>query len=382
MEIEALVQRIGSSTAEAMHGEPQHAASRDALTGLPNRRALEQKLQSLRTDRHAGRRLAAMRIDLDRFRQINDALGYAAGDHVLCHVARVLGDLGQNAGFAARVGDDEFVVLVDGDQPAPRLGRFAGRIIDLLSQPVAFAGQECRFGASVGIAVAETAAQHERLLTSADIALDRAKASGRNRWVMFTDRMRQDLLRGKALSDDLLRAVDRREFSVVYQPQVDARTEHIVGVEALLRWHHPERGVLTPREFLSTAEDLGIVGVIDRMVMQQATQDDAGWQSRGLKIPRIAVNVSGRRLRDPALPGDIRQGSIAPDRLSVEILESVFVDEEDQVLSWNIDQLREMGVEIELDDFGTGHSSIVGLIRLKPTRLKIDRHFVDQAPGT
>lgn len=394
----ALVEQRNSAL-EVAKANLEHASLHDALTGLANRRYLDQELQRRKVEvdpdtvrpGQGTERLSVLHIDLDRFKQINDAFGHAAGDFVLRHVASVLRTETRSGDFAARVGGDEFVILCHGGRDKKQLGEFASRIIKALSKPVSYEGQECRFGASIGIAVAQPGASGEegegasenissaeQLLIDADIALYRAKSAGRNRWAFFTDALQAEVLAAKLLSDQILRAIDNREFHVLYQPQVNAHTGAVTGVEALLRWSHPTRGTLLPTDFISAAEDLNVMPQIDAIVLEHVMRDDARWRELGLTVPRIAVNVSGRRLRDPELIRDIKEGGLDPSRLSLEILESVFVDEEDEVLAWNIDQLREMGVEIELDDFGTGHSSIVGLINLKPKRLKIDRTFVEQ----
>ncbi len=388
-----------NSALEVAKSDLEHASRHDALTGLANRRFLDQELQRRNAEGGQGNprrgevpgQMSVLHIDLDRFKQINDAFGHAAGDFVLRHVASVLRTETRAGDFAARVGGDEFVILCHGGRDKAQLGEFASRIIAELSKPLQYQGHECRFGASIGIAVglpcgvagasermSEDISAVDQLLIDADIALYQAKAAGRNRWAFFTDALQAEVLASKVLSDQILRAIDNAEFEVLYQPQICAHTETVTGVEALLRWRHPIRGVLLPTEFMQVAEDLNVMPQIDAMVLRQVMRDDAIWQRAGLLIPRVAINVSGRRLRDPDLIKDIKEGGMDPARLSIEILESVFVDDDDEVLAWNIDQLREMGVNIELDDFGTGHSSIVGLINLKPHRLKIDRAFVEQ----
>ncbi|MEM9640772.1 MAG: EAL domain-containing protein [Pseudomonadota bacterium] len=396
----AVIEERNSALEEAQ-SDLEYASLHDALTNLPNRRYLDHELRrrtrssdydpDIRPTQEFNN-ISVLHIDLDRFKQINDSLGHAAGDHVLCHVAQVLRTETRAGDFAARVGGDEFVILCHGGRDHDQLGQFARRIVDALSTPIQFEGQECRFGASIGIAMgnweeiagdlSEDETPARQLLINADIALYKAKAAGRNRWAYFSDELQAEVLEAKTLSDDILRAIDLGAFEVAYQPQICAHNGEIVGVEALVRWPHPSRGVLLPSDFMSVAMDLNVLPQIDALVMEKAIRDDAVLRREGLLIPRLSVNVSGWRLRDRKLIEDIKAGDINPQRLSVEILESVFVDDDDEVLNWNIDQLREMGVDIELDDFGTGHSSLVGLIRLKPHRLKIDRSFIEQTLTT
>ncbi len=366
---------------EEAQAELEHASLHDALTELPNRRYLDRVLRK-RSDaaRNGQTGLAALHIDLDRFKQINDAFGHDAGDHVLSVVADILREHTREGDFAARVGGDEFVVLStveDGDNAA--LGRFAGRLLEQLRKPVKYGPHECRYGGSIGIALS-TDADHDpkKLLINADIALYRAKTSGRNKWAFFSESLQQEVLEEKELADDILRGLDREEFGTLYQAQFNLADMSLAGAEVLLRWDHPEKGQLEPSHFVRIAEDLNVLRQIDQIVLQQAMYDDARWRAEGLEVPGLAVNVSGLRLRDPDLIEDIKRGGIEPGRLSVELLEAIFLDDEDEVMAWNLDQLREMGVSIELDDFGTGHSSIIGLVKLKPNRIKIDRQFVEQ----
>ncbi|MEM8788761.1 MAG: EAL domain-containing protein [Pseudomonadota bacterium] len=386
-ELEASKREVEDRNAELIRAkqEHEHSSKHDALTDLANRRYLDAELKRrIKRAEKRGEELAVLHFDLDRFKQINDAHGHDAGDHVLRHVADVLRRETRRGDFPARVGGDEFVVLSRPGRDLEALGRFAARLIEAFGKPLRYDGVELRYGASVGIAVAPAdmaAEDREKLLIHADIALYRAKREGRGRWAFFSEELQAEVRAAKDLSDAILRGLDRGEFTTRYQPQFCARTRELAGVEALLRWDHPERGLLEPAQFMAMARDLNVVHRLDALVMKRAMADDTRWAATGNRVPRLSVNVSGQRLRDPGLVEDILDGEIDPARLSIEVLESVFMDDEDEVLAWNIDQLREMGVDIELDDFGTGHSSIVGLIKLKPRRLKIDRHFVEQTLG-
>ncbi|MGY6570266.1 MAG: bifunctional diguanylate cyclase/phosphodiesterase [Salinarimonas sp.] len=369
-------------------------ALHDSLTGLPNRRYLDRILlgtaepagsifldgTGTNTARTGERRLALLHVDLDRFKQINDTLGHAAGDAMLVHAAEVLRAQTDADMFVARIGGDEFVVFCTGRDEAA-LAALAGRIVEAMRKPVVFEGHECRFGVSIGIAhgarcISGDEAVGKRLLIDADIALYRAKKRGRNRYEFFTQALQAEIVETKKLADDILRGMENDEFEPFYQPQFDARSREIVGVEALLRWRHPNLGLLTPDRFMRVAEELNVVSAIDRLVLEQGLRDHAAWRAAGLSIPTLSVNVSARRLHDEELIQQLRSMKIAPGIVAFELVESIFLDEEDEVAMANIDAIKKLGIDIEIDDFGTGYGSIVSLMKLQPARLKIDRQFI------
>jgi EAL domain-containing protein (putative c-di-GMP-specific phosphodiesterase class I) len=237
-------------------------------------------------------------------------------------------------------------------------------------------GHECRCGVSVGIAFQRGRIDDKRLLIDADIALYRAKGRGRNRYEFFTEALQAEIVSTKQMADDILNGIERGQFVAWYQPQFDARTRKICGVEALARWEHPSRGVVPPDVFMPIAEDLNVVATIDRMILEQTLGWMQAWRARGLVVPRASVNVSARRLRDENLVKSLKKLDIAPGTISFELVESIYLDESDEIVSFNIDQIRELGIDIEIDDFGTGYASIVSLLKLRPRRLKIDRQLV------
>jgi EAL domain-containing protein (putative c-di-GMP-specific phosphodiesterase class I) len=193
---------------------------------------------------------------------------------------------------------------------------------------------------------------------------------------LFTNDLRTALVKKQQCADDILTSLDRGEFGCVYQPQFCASSLKVSGIEVLVRWHHPKRGMLSPIEFLDTAEELGVVSRLDQIVLERALADVAVWEAQGLPVPRISVNVSGRRLRDPALPAWIDHLGERAKNISFELLESIFLDDSDDLLKSNLQAIRDLGISIEVDDFGTGHASIVGLLNLRPDRLKIDRQLI------
>lgn len=355
----------------------RHAALHDSLTGLPNRCYLDEKLAVCAEKcRREDVPLGALHIDLDRFKQINDALGHAAGDAVLRHVAAILLRGVTAADFVARVGGDEFVVLCAGREVV-ELGTVACRLIAELEQPLVFEGKECWFGASIGIAAMRGAEiKSEELLVNADIALYRAKKHGRSRHEFFSGDIQREIIRYKATADGVLAGLKRAEFLPYYQPQISADSARIVGVEALARWRHPVEGVLGPAQFLQIAEDLGVVAALDKVILERAIEDFARWRAAGLIVPKLSVNVSARRLLDRDLIRSVSLLDLPRGAISFELLETVFLDEVNETIAWNIDMLKEMGIDIELDDFGSGHASIISLVKLGPDAIKIDRELV------
>jgi diguanylate cyclase (GGDEF)-like protein/PAS domain S-box-containing protein len=363
---------------EAARARIEYNAMHDTLTGLPNRRYLDEVLT-----KHAsacalsGRSIALLHIDLDRFKQINDTLGHTAGDAMLVHVAQLLRANLRRDEFVARVGGDEFVIVCPFSGNGERLTRLAEAIIEQVRRPIPYEGHLCRFGASIGIAAQKGAAVDPKLLLiDADIALYRAKGRGKNRYEVFSEALQTEAVNVKRIADDILRGIEQNEFVPHYQPLLDAQTLEVVGVEALARWLHPTDGTLAPAVFLKIAEDLNAVSSIDRLILEQALADFSRWSAAGLPVSSVSVNVSFRRLYDQQLLENLRGLHIEPGTLSFELLESIFLDEPDEFVRWNLDQIRELGIDIDIDDFGTGHASIVSLLKLNPRRFKIDRQFL------
>lgn len=354
----------------------EHVALHDSLTGLPNRRYLDEMLAE--TGQHD--RMALLHLDLDRFKQINDTLGHAAGDAMLMHASKVITANAGSADFVARIGGDEFIVVSHG-RDDDDLSALADRIIEEMRQPVYYRGHQCRFGVSIGIA-ANSGVDAKQLLVNADLALYRAKGRGRNRYEFFNEELQSEIVRTKQVADEILGGLERDEFVAYYQPQFDARTLEIVGVEALSRWKHPRRGILAPDAYLKVAEELNVVALIDRIVLKDALENFERWSRSHLNIPRVSVNVSARRLEDKDLIKGLRELAIKEGTVSFELVESIFLDENDDLVTWNIEHIKELGIDIEIDDFGTGYASIVSLLKLRPRRLKIDRQLVTPITGS
>ncbi|MDX8528093.1 EAL domain-containing protein [Mesorhizobium sp. MSK_1335] len=364
---------------ESAKARIEHVALHDSLTDLPNRRYLDQMLENYAAKaRLNGGYAALLHVDLDRFKHINDTLGHAAGDAMLVHASSVLQSNVGDRGFVARIGGDEFVVLCTVHDDASQAAVLANRIIEQMRRPVYYHGHQCRFGVSVGISIDNgNDADARQLLVNADIALYRAKRRGRNRHEFFSGELQSEIVKTKRIADEILAGLERNEFVAYYQPQFDAKTLEIVGVEALARWKHPERGILAPDVFLKIAEELNVVSVIDRKILQQSLLDFEAWTAERIGIPRVSVNVSARRLQDEELLKSLRDLNIRKGTLSFELVESIFLDDNDDLVTWNVEQIKELGIDIEIDDFGTGYASIVSLLKLQPRRLKIDRQLVD-----
>jgi len=361
---------------EAARVSIEYNALHDVLTGLPNRRYLDEKMRSIDQDGLGG--MAVLHMDLDRFKQINDTLGHAAGDAMLVRASSVLRENCRESDFVARVGGDEFVVLTTMDAGRIYLATLAEQIVKQMRLPVSFQGHECRFGVSIGIAMdSGTTIDCKRLLINADIALYRAKRRGRNRFEFFTDALQAEVVRTTRVADEILSGLERNEFVTYYQPQFDAHTLDVVGVESLVRWMHPTEGIKYPDSFLAVAEELSVVSSIDRMILEHSLADLDRWEAAGIYVPRASVNVSQRRLHDEDLIAGLREMQIKPGRISFELVESIYLDESDAVVASNIEELKKLGIEIEIDDFGTGYASIVSLQKLRPKRLKIDRQLVE-----
>lgn len=362
---------------EAAKARIEHDALHDFLTGLPNRRYLDEVI-SKRTIMNVAREgLAILHVDLDRFKQINDTLGHRAGDAMLQHAARVLRDCTGPQDVVARIGGDEFVVVTPFTGSSFKLSRLSDTIIQKIREPVNFEGHICRIGASIGICQDEDpAADPRQMLLNADIALYRAKRLGRNRFDFFTSDIQAEVINTKKMSDEVLEGLEKREFIPFYQLQFCARSLNVAGVETLARWRHPVRGLLAPASFLSIAEDLEAVAAIDSSLMEQALSDFQRWRLDGVPVPRLSVNVSAKRLSDPNLAQELERFAIEPGTFSFELLETIFLDDCDPVAIRNLEMLRAAGIDIEIDDFGTGHASIVSLLTVNPQTLKIDRELV------
>jgi diguanylate cyclase (GGDEF)-like protein/PAS domain S-box-containing protein len=363
----------------------RYLAYHDGLTGLANRSMFFERCGDIlrRAQRH-GRRMAILFIDLDHFKSVNDSLGHLAGDVLLIEVARrLLQDL-RDLDLVARLGGDEFAVLLEEIAQPSDAATVALKILGSLAQPVAIGGDEVRITASIGISCfPDDADQVENLLRQADAAMYVAKQEGRDRYQFFSPDLTARVMNRLATASALKVALDRGEFRVHYQPAVDARTGEIVGLEALLRWQHPQRGLLLPNEFIQVAEDTGVIDAIGRWVLTMACRQLALWQKSGHEGLSMKVNLSPLQFRQPTLVHDMKRillaSGVRKGTLEIEITESAAMsnpDRSERVLQ----DMLDLGIRVSLDDFGTGHSSLAQLSRFPIHGLKLDRSLVCGLP--
>ncbi|WP_321379331.1 EAL domain-containing protein [Rhizobium sp.] len=356
----------------------EYNALHDPLTGLANRRKFDRELDMLTLLGKAGRaRFTILHLDLDRFKEINDTLGHAAGDAMLVNAAKVLERHVRSPDLVARIGGDEFVVLLRDVVDHKLAADLAARIIKEINIPFDFEGFSCRFGVSIGIAEANGIKTDARkILIDADLALYEAKRKGRNCYEFFTQSLQANIVTSRRVADELLTALERDEITAWYQPQFCANTMELVGAEALVRWQHPEQGILPTSRFLKVAEDLSVMAQLDKIVLDCALRDRMRWTAMGIAVPKISVNVSSKRLHDANLVESLQGLSITPGTMAFELVESIFLDENDDTVTSNIEKIKALGIDVEIDDFGTGHTSIISLLKIQPKRLKIDRQLV------
>lgn len=374
------IQRLEKENAHlhALAKEVTRNANEDALTGLSNRRHFEIELKSwIEELKRNGSEFAVLYVDLDRFKLVNDTLGHDAGDRLLIFVARVLRELAEPADLIARLGGDEFVILKPLGKSALTISSLADEIVLRMHAPFEFDGKSTACSASVGVAIAKSNMEDpEQVVADADAALYHAKAHGKGRWSFFTEEMHADSIATKKLAADLLVACENSDFIPYFQPLINADTGRISSAEVLVRWPHPTRGLLAPAAFLETAAKIGVLTRVDEIIFASLHGALSRFDDSGVDLPRVAVNVSSGRLTDPTFIHDIKSSGIDPNRLTVEILESVYLDRLGDIVQWTIDELDELGITLALDDFGTGHASVQGLLKIRPSILKIDRNFI------
>ena len=363
---------------ERIRAEREHQALHDALTGLPNRRHFDMQLSERQQDRRAiDQRHTLIRIDLDYFKMVNDTLGHAAGDATLKRVADILNATLRKDDFAARIGGDEFVVLLAPGQTAENALALVDRVQQEIGAPFYFEGKPCRFGSSFGVASQigfEGGAG--LLLSNADAALYEAKASGRGRVNLFTPELQTMLERLRKRADEVQEAIETERFEPYFHPQVDVASGGLAGFEVLARWVTPSGAVIAPNDFMAVAEHIRVVGEIDRQVFEKAIDINARLCGQGQKIPKLSFNVSAARILDPEIILSAKALQVCDCRIGFELLESILLEDDSLLLDHHIDLLRESGVEIEVDDFGSGHASVIGVMKVRPDALKIDGRII------
>ena len=363
----------------------EYLASHDSLTSLPNRETFNELLHYAieAAHRHA-RQFAVLFIDLDRFKVINDSLGHDAGDILLVEIARRLRQALRSSDVVARLGGDEFVVILEETAESDDVERIAGNLLSVLSQPFQLSGHECHTTASIGIAMYPSdGADVQTLTKNADMAMYLAKEDGKNGFRFFTKEIKTQSIERLTLETALRRALERNQFALHYQPKVDMATGQITGVEALLRWTHPDLGVLSPMQFIPLAEETGLIVPIGRWVLKEACAQNMAWQRRGLRPISMAVNLSPRQFVDEQLLQDIDEALVAsgmsPVLLQLEVTESMVMRNVSQAVKV-LDSIQSRGIRLAIDDFGTGYSSMSLMKQFPIDTIKIDRSFVRDLP--
>ena len=359
----------------------RHMAHHDSLTGLPNRALFRDRLSHAmaQADRYQ-QKLAVMFLDLDRFKAINDTLGHNVGDQLLRIAAERLRTCVRDCDTVARLGGDEFTVIVEDILDSQTASIVAQKIIDTFTQPFNLHGHEVFVTTSIGITVyPDDDEQLDNLLRNADAAMYRAKECGRNNFQFYVADMNVRARERLMLENALRRALVREEFALVYQPRVDLHTGRVIGAEALLRWRHPELGLIPPTEFIPILEETGMIIPVGEWVLREACRQNRAWQVMELPPVRVAVNLSARQFVQRDLAGMIEQlllgAGLSPAYLELEITEELLLEHNHANITI-LNRLRDLGVHISIDDFGTGYSSLSYLKRLPINTLKIDKSFV------
>ncbi|HEB94065.1 MAG TPA: EAL domain-containing protein [Gammaproteobacteria bacterium] len=359
----------------------RHQAYHDALTGLPNRLLFNDRLeQALAQARRANEKLAVMFIDLDRFKNINDSLGHAVGDQLLRGMSQRLAQCTRDEDSVARMGGDEFTVLLPRIQQLDDIEQVARKILHSLSQPLAVEGHELAVTASIGISLFPSDGDRpDILMKNADSAMYWAKEQGKNKHQFYNADMSAGAVEHLALEAQLRRALEREEFLLHFQPQIALHDERLIGFEVLVRWQHPELGLVPPGKFIALLEETGLISPVGEWILHAACRQNQTWREQGLTPVRVAVNFSAHQFRnaDPAVLVEqaLRNTALPAGGLEVEITEGVLMDDIERSIN-TLRRLRERGVTIAIDDFGTGYSSLSYLKQFPADSLKIDQSFV------
>ncbi len=356
-------------------------AQRDPVTGLPNRALFAELLtHAVQQAQRTGTPFALLSLDLDNFKTINESLGHRRGDQLLVEVARRLQKLLPESDAMARLGGDEFAVIVERREDMPWVDLLAQRMIEALATPFVFDGEPVYVGACIGIALyPNDAADADTLQRHADAALHRAKAQGRGMLQFFAPELSNQARSRLTLDSELRRAIDGDELRLHYQPQIDLSSGRIIGMEALVRWQHPTRGMVPPGEFIAFAEESGLVVRLGKWVLEAATRQMRVWLDEGIDPPPVSVNVSAVQLSRGTVAEGAEQAlcasRLSPDQLELEITESFIMRDRERSLR-SLAELKTLGVRLSIDDFGTGYSSLAYLQQLEVDKLKVDMSFV------
>lgn len=352
----------------------------DPLTGLPNRSLLHDRLlQAITYAKRQGTRVAVMFLDLDRFKTINDTLGHSMGDLLLQAVAERLKGCLRTSDTVARLGGDEFILVLPDLRDSDHAGKIAQKILDLLGRPYSIRDMELHTSASIGISVyPEDGISNEELISNSDVAMYRAKDNGKNNFQFYAPIMNKSSYKRLTLENSLRRALEREEFILHYQPQIDLLTGKICGVEALIRWNNTEQGLIPPDTFIPLAEENGMIVPIGEWVLREACRQNSSWQKQGLTSFTVAVNLSAMQFHQKKLAITVekvlQETALSPDWLELEITETGIMKHSDAISTMK--SLKELGLRLAIDDFGTGYSSLSHLKRFPLDKLKVDQSFV------
>ena len=365
----------------------QFMATHDALTGLPNRSLLKDRLsQALLFARRYNRWATVAFVDLDNFKVINDSLGHNAGDELLKNVARKMVECVRSTDTVVRIGGDEFVVLLfDQEKSLELVAAIVRNLQVAIAAPFEIAGHTLRVSSSIGVAnYPNDGDDADALLANADAAMYRAKELGRDNFQFYGPEMNVKVHDRFLLQEELRNAVARDEFMLHYQPQVDLRANRIFAVEALVRWRHPARGLISPLSFIPVAEETGLIVEIGNWVLREACRQNKAWQDAGLPPLTVSVNVSARQFQDRRLVKSVaealRDSGLDPSRLELELTESLIMQDAKLAVA-TMRELQGLGVQISIDDFGVGYSSLSALKTFPIARLKIDKSFINGLPN-
>ena len=363
----------------------EHQAYHDSLTGLPNRSLMMDRIdQAIKQSHRSNNLFALLFLDLDNFKHINDSFGHAVGDEVLKEIAVRLRSSLREVDTIARLGGDEFTLLVSGFENIVEINEVASKLFEILQKPIFIDERELYVTSSIGISVyPNDGANAESLIQSADTAMYRAKEEGRNGFQFYTRDMTERAYERVVMVSALKRALENDEFKVFFQPQIAVSKPSKLGLEALIRWQHPELGLLTPAKFIVAAEESGLIVMIDRWVMRQSLLQLKNWKKSGIKIEKLSLNLAVQQLEQPDildfLKQTIKDTECEGHWLCLEVTESQIMKNPEKSVSL-LEKISELGIKISIDDYGTGYSSLSYLKKLPVDELKIDRTFIRDIP--
>ncbi len=356
-------------------------AFHDSLTALPNRSLFYDRIyHGLARARRSNCKVALMLLDIDRFKIINDSLGHDAGDILLKAIAMRLNEAVRDMDTVARLGGDEFVIVLEGIQDMNDVFQVSNKLLSTLASPIDVNNHSISTTVSIGVSVfPDDGKDTDELLKNADIAMYKAKEAGKNNCQFYTKGMNATAVNFLLLENDLRRAIELNQLVLHYQPQMDLRTNKMIGVEALVRWQHPDRGLVSPAHFIALAEETGLIVPLGEWVLREACRQQKDWLSRGVQVGKVAINLSPRQFRQKNFPEKVAMILLAldlhPEHIELEITESCAMEHANETIN-QMNQLKEMGMHIAIDDFGTGYSSLAYLQRFPIQKLKIDRSFI------